>query len=161
MEAVTILTFNESEHAEAICKQLEQAGLHPVINDERKRQKHWLVTECLACFRVQVDKRECEPAERLLDEWSTLHPEWLREAVHCPECGSSQVEYPQFNRKFTLEPAVYALLTKVGLFEKKFYCHHCHYMWPTIEKLDAHTDILGWPEKRARTAPTPPTAGVR
>src|SRR5262245_33617310 len=103
MEAVTILTFNESEHAEVVCKRLEETGFHPIIHDERKRQKHWLVSECLACFRVQVDKNEYERAERLLDEWSTSQPELLREAVHCPECGSSEVEYPQFNRKFTLE----------------------------------------------------------
>ena len=161
MEPVTILTFDEREQAEAACKRLEEAGFHPIVNDERKRQKHWLVSECLACCRVQVDKHEYARAEVLLEEWATLYPELLRGAVHCPECGSSEVEYPQFNRKFTLEPAVYALLTKVGLFEKKFYCHHCHYMWPTSQKLEPHTDILGWPEKAPPTAQTPPTAGVR
>ena len=161
MEPVTILTFNELEQAQAACKRLEEAGFHPTINDERKRQKHWLVSECLACFRVQVDKHEYERAEQLLDEWASTRPELLRGSVHCPECGSSEVEYPQFNRKFTLEPAVYALLTKVGLFEKKFYCHHCHYMWGTSQKLEPHTDILGWPEKKRRASETRPTAGVR
>jgi transposase-like protein len=161
MEPVTILTFNELEQAQAACKRLEEAGFHPNINDERQRQKHWLVSECLACFRVQVDKHEYGRADQLLDEWAASRPELLRGSVHCPECGSSEVEYPQFNRKFTLEPAVYALLTKVGLFEKKFYCHHCHYMWGTSQKLEPHTDILGWPEKKRRAAETRPTAGVR
>jgi len=161
MEPVTILTFNEEDQARAACKRLEEAGLHPIVDDERKRLKHWLVSECLACFRVQVDKHEYEQAERLLDDWAASNPELLRGSVHCPECGSSEVEYPQFNRKFTLEPAVYALLTKVGLFEKKFYCHHCHYTWPTSQKVEPHTDILGWPEKRRRAAERRATADVR
>jgi len=161
MEPVTILTFEEAEHAQAVCQQLEQAGLHPVVDDESKRQKRWMVSEPHASYHVLVDKKEHARAEQILDEWGQAHAEILRAALHCPECGSSEIEYPQYNRKFKLEPAVIALLSRVGLFEKKFYCHHCHYMWGTSQKLEPHTDILGWPEKKRRAAETRPTAGVR
>ena len=148
MEPVTILTFNEPEQAQAACKHLENAGLHPAIDDERGRQSRWLVSEHFAGIRVQVDKHEYERAEELLDQWVASNPDILRDAIHCPECGSSEIEYPQYNRKFKLEPAVIALLSRVGLFEKKFYCHHCHFTWGLTDKLEEATDILGWPEKR-------------
>jgi hypothetical protein len=150
MEPVTILTFNEPEQAQPVCQRLERAGLHPTIDDERKRQSRWLVSEHFAGIRVQVDKQEYDRAEQLLEEWAVSEPGILREAICCPECGSSEVEYPQYNRKFKLEPAVVALLGKAGLFEKKFYCCHCHFTWGICDKVEEPTDILGWPEKRRR-----------
>ena len=155
MEPVTILTFEEAEHAQAAVKQLEEAGLHPVIDDESARQKRWLVGERHASYHVQVDKNEHTRAEQILDGWGEAHAAILRDAIHCPECGSSEIEYPQYNRKFKLEPAVVAMLAAVGLVEKQFYCKHCQYMWPLSEKVDVPRDILGWPRKEARHAPAP------
>ncbi len=150
MEPVTILTFNEPEQAEPVCRRLEKAGLHPEVYDERPRQKFWFTSNRLAGIRVRVDKHEYEQAERVIEEWEDAEPDLLRDAVHCPECGSSEVDYPQFNRKFKLEPAVYAMLSAVGFFEKKFYCQHCHYTWPVAQRIEPRTDILGWPEENER-----------
>jgi hypothetical protein len=156
MEPVTILTFDEAEHAQAALQQLEQAGLHPILDDESKRQKRWLVAEPHAGYHIKVDKAEHRRAEQVLDEWAEAHAALLREALHCRECGSSDIEYPQYNRQFKLEPAVLAMLAKVGLVEKRFYCRHCHYMWALQEKVDAERDILGWPRKEGRhTNPSP------
>lgn len=149
MEPVTLLTFDEAEHAQAALQQLEQAGLHPTLNDESKWQKRWLVEDCHACYHVQVDKSEHARAEQILDQWGEAHTAILREAMHCPSCGSSDIEYPQYNRKFKLEPAVVAMLAKVGLVEKRFYCKHCQYMWALSDKIDTPRDILGWPKKEA------------
>jgi hypothetical protein len=161
MEPVTILTFNEPEQAQPVCQYLERAGLHPIIDDERKRQSRWLVSDHFAGIRVQVDKHEYERAEQLLDECAVSSPDILRGAIHCPECGSSEVEYPQYNRKFKLEPAVVALLARAGLFEKKFYCCHCHFTWGISDKVQEPTDILGWPEKRRRHREQHTAAGPR
>lgn len=155
MEPVTILTFDQKEHADAACRQLEAAGLHPVLDDESAKQKRWLVGECHACYHVQVDKSEHPRAQELLGSWGDAHVAILAEAVRCPECGSSEIEYPQYNRQFKLEPAVLAMLATVGLVEKKFYCLHCQYTWPLQEKVDGPRDILGWPKKKAST----PVAG--
>jgi len=157
MEPVTILTFEEAEHAQAVCQQLEQAGLHPVVDDESKRQKRWMVSEPHASYHILVDKKEHARAEQILDEWGQAHAEILREALHCPECGSSEIEYPQYNRKFKLEPAVVAMLAKVGLVEKRFYCRHCQFMWALSEKVDGPRDILGWPRKKTTHSEGEPT----
>ena len=146
MDDVTVLTFNEPEQAEPLEKQLEKAGIPAPVFDERKLQKYWFIAEPLAGIRLRVDKQNYERAEKLLDEWDAMDGA-LRDAVHCPQCGSSEVEYPQFTRKF-VTPTIYAILCAIGLFEKKFYCQHCHLTWPTKVLVEPKTDILGWPEKK-------------
>jgi hypothetical protein len=71
----------------------------------------------------------------------------LRDAIRCPECGSSRIEYPQFSRRFTWG-AIAAVFADLGFFEKKFFCKHCQYTWPTKVKVEPKRDLLGWPEER-------------
>lgn len=145
MNMVTVATFNELKHAEPLGKRLEQAGIKAEIYDERKLQKYWFLSETLAGIRLRVDKQDFETAKNLLEKWDAADGA-LQRAIHCPACKSSRVEYPQFTRKF-LSPSLYALLCKIGLFEKKFYCEECHFTWPIQEKLEPQTDVLGWPKK--------------
>ena len=77
----------------------------------------------------------------------------MKKAVHCPQCGSSRVEFPQVTRKF-LMPWAYAFLCAVGVCEKRFYCEDCHNTWPLHPKTQRPTDILGWPIRpKAPSAP--------
>jgi hypothetical protein len=146
MEKVTVLTFNEPEHAEPARRRLEEAGIPATINDERKLQKYWFISEPLAGIQVCVPLPEYERARKLLHEWDATEG-ILREAIHCPECGSSRVEYPQFTRKF-ITPTFGALLAAIGLVQREFYCVECQYTWPVKQRVRAETDILGWPIKQ-------------
>jgi len=145
MEMVTVLTFNELEEAEPLKRRLEQAGFKAEIYDERKVQRYRFISKPLAGIRVRVEIHEYERARNVLRQWDAADGA-LRHAIHCPECGSSRVEYPLFTRKFVL-PTIYALASAVGFMERKFYCEECHYTWPTKEKLQPKTDVLGWPAK--------------
>jgi hypothetical protein len=142
MDPVTVLTFNEREQAEPARLKLEQAGIPATIYDERRLQRVWLVREPLAGIRVRVDHKDYERAQEVLRGW--VGDEVLRDAVHCLECGSSRVEYPQFTRKF-ITPGFGALLCLVGLIEREFYCENCHFTWPTKVKIPPDLDLLGWP----------------
>ncbi|HXG46623.1 MAG TPA: hypothetical protein VNO52_03290 [Methylomirabilota bacterium] len=145
MRMVTAATFNEPEDAEPLRTRLEAAGIRAEVQDERKRQKYWFLSEPLAGVHLRVDHDRFESASRLLSEWdATEHV--LHAAIHCPACDSSRVEFPQFTRKF-VSPGLYAVLCALHLFERKFYCQDCHYTWPVSEKLPRRTDILGWPVK--------------
>jgi hypothetical protein len=145
MDMVTVTTFNEPQPAEPLKQRLGEAGIAAEIHDERKLQKYWFMSETLAGIRLRVDKHNFERAKGLLADWDRADGV-LREAIHCPECGSSRVEYPQFTRKF-VSPSIYALLCKLGFFEKKFYCEECHYTWALKQKVEPETDLLGWPKK--------------
>ena len=149
MEPVTVLTFDEPEPAEPLKRRLEEAGIHASVYDERKLQHVFLAPGSLAGIRLRVDRKDFERARELLAEWHARDGV-LREAIHCPECGSSRVQFPQFTRKFVL-PNFGALLCAIGLMEWKFYCQDCQYTWPRKQNVPPNLDVLGWPKK----APAP------
>ena len=65
----------------------------------------------------------------------------LRDAIHCPECGSLRVDYPQFTRKSLLTNLTMGVAANVGLVDKEFYCEDCHFTWPkhgTKPRRDRH-----------------------
>jgi hypothetical protein len=145
MEPVTVLTFNEPQQAEPLKQRLEQAGIPAVIYDERKLQRAFLSRESLAGIRLRVDRKDFERARALVWEWDKQE-KVLKDAIHCPECRSSRVQFPQFTRKFVL-PNFGALLCAVGLMEWKFYCQDCQYTWPRRQSVPPNLDPLGWPRK--------------
>ena len=145
MDPVNVLTFNEPEQAEPLRKRLQDAGIPAAIHDEGKLQKYWFISEPLGGVKVRVDKKDYQRAKNLLDKWD-IEEDALRDAIHCPECGSSEVDYPQFTRKFLL-PTAYAILCKLGIAKTEFYCTHCHFTWPTSVRVREQTDSLGWPTR--------------
>ena len=145
MEPVTVLTFNEPEAAVAPQQKLQAAGIPAEIYDECKVQKYWFISKPRACIHIQVDSSHFERALQLLHEWDASEG-LLNEAIRCPECGSSRIQYPQFSSNFIL-PAFGAVLAAIGLIERKFYCEDCQYTWPVKQKLPQQTDPLGWPNK--------------
>jgi len=157
MKMVTEATFNKPEEAEPLKKRLEAAGIRAEIQDERKLQRYWFMSEPLAGVHLRVDRNQYENASRLLHDWDAAEGV-LKNAVHCPACSSSRVEFPQFTRKF-VSPGFYAVLCALHVFERKFYCEDCHFTWPVQQKIDQPTDLLGWPVKeKAVQPPAPPSA---
>src|SRR5262245_40311548 len=143
MNSLTLVTFNSLEPAEALKHRLEEAGIHAVVHDESKLQKYWFLTAPTAAQKVEVDRRDFETAKRLLAECSE-HETLLKDAVRCPECGSSRIEYPQFTRKF-ITPTLVEIVTVLRLVPREFYCEDCHYTWPREAQKDPERDLLGWP----------------
>ena len=80
-----------------------------------------------AAARINVPASDYQNARRLLRLWDASDGA-VRNAIHCPECGSSRVQYPQFTRKFFL-PNLVGILSVLGLVEKKFYCEDCQCTW--------------------------------
>ena len=138
-------TFNDRDHAQPVARRLAESGFHPRIHDETNWQIAHMA-ERLASVKVEVEEQEHEAAKQKLKELdATEH--LLDQAVCCPECGSSDVEYPQVTRKFIL-PSLHTLLFKLHLDEKMFYCQTCHATWPVREKVELERDALGWPIKK-------------
>src|SRR5436190_1903005 len=124
MKSVTLMTFNDREHAEPVVHRLHSAGFHTRLLDESGWQRRHL-SERLASVKICVDESELQNARQKLSEWdSTDH--FLKHAIRCPECVSGDVDYPQVTRKFVL-PTIHAVLYKLGWVEKEFYCNTCHH----------------------------------
>jgi len=99
-------------------------------------------------MRVRVPTNEVEPANAQLAAWRTAADPALAQAVRCPECGSSNIEFPQFSRR-TLMGALPAALAATGIIAQEFYCESCHFTWPAVTKPQPEVDVLNWPKNTA------------
>jgi hypothetical protein len=128
MHRIPIALFTRREKAEPIRDRLHAAGLPAEIHHEAPLEKLWFVSHGSGGVRLEVPAKDFDRAEGLLLEWDAAHP--LDGAIHCPECRSLRVEYPQFARKSFLTNLAVGAVAQMGLVEKDFFCHDCHYTWP-------------------------------
>lgn len=144
-QTITVATFNDAAPAEALKNRFLDAGLHSDLLDESGAQALMgLTTHPKAQMRVRVRKDEFERAKQLAAEWDASDGA-LREAVKCPQCGSSRIEYPQFSRQAGYSVAVSALAA-AKIIPREFYCEDCQFTWPDKPEEDVERDVLNWPK---------------
>ena len=147
MNFTTIACFDRREDAEFLASRLKASNLHAKVYDESALQRFGFMVEPGAAEKVEVPDDEAALADGVL---SRMGPgdEILLRAIHCPECGSCKVEYPQYTRKF-FTPMIIELLMRLGLVEKQYYCCSCQWTWPRHpRKPEPDRDVLGWPRKK-------------
>jgi hypothetical protein len=79
-------------------------------------------------YRVQVRGNAFRAAAELLDGTPEA-PAILQQAVHCPSCGSLQVNYPQMTRKFIMPTVILHLGIIFRVIHHEAYCESCHHVW--------------------------------
>jgi hypothetical protein len=142
-QLITVATFNERAPADQIATRLREAGLAAEVYDESNEQKWKLYNfHPRAHMRVRVHSAEENRALALLDEWQSSEPA-LSQAIKCPECGSSRIEFPQFSRR-TIMGALPAALAATGVIAQEYYCESCHFTWPAETKPEPELDALNW-----------------
>ena len=144
-QTITVATFNESAPAEALKDRLDKAGYHAEVTDESGAQSIFFMSrQHRAQMRVQVRKEEYETAKNLIREWEPDGA--MAQAVRCPQCGSSRVEYPQFSRR-TGASLFFAFLSMLHLIPREYYCEDCQFTWPDKVEPTIDRDALNWPRK--------------
>ena len=127
-QLITVATFNEREPAEAIAARLREAGFAAEVYDESNEQK-WKLFNLKPRAHLRVRVQTSEEA-RGVEQLRQLNGDAnIAQAVHCPECGSSRIEFPQFSRR-TIMGALPAALAATGVIAQEFYCEACHFTWP-------------------------------
>ena len=124
---VTIATFNEQSKAKHLRDRLGQAGIGADIIGDSHLQRVAFMAKPRANVKVKVHEDDFGKAHQLMREWEASDPD-VGAALRCPQCESSNIEYPQMTRKF-LTPAIASILFAVKIFPKGFYCHNCHFTW--------------------------------
>lgn len=144
-QLITIATFNERDAADTVASRLREAGFSADVYDESNEQKWKLFNlKPRAHLRVRVHTSDEAGALEKLKSWNG--DAVLARAVHCPQCDSSRIEFPQFSRR-TIMGALPAALAATGLIEQDFYCEACHFTWPAEEPAAGpEVDILNWPK---------------
>lgn len=128
MKDMTIASFDEQEAAEHLQNRLEQAGVESELFNESKLQKYWFLSKPHAAVKLRVDAKDFDAVRQLLNGLDAVE-DALHDAVRCPQCGSSRLEYPQFTRKFVTTTFV-EIFCFLHLVEKEFYCEDCQFTWP-------------------------------
>ena len=129
---VTIATFNEPDKAKRLKQRFQESGIKADIHNEGHLQAVAFMSRPKANAKVMVDDSDFERGQNLMIEWESSDPEIAAAMIRCPQCGSSNIEYPQMTRKF-LTPALASILFALKVFPKEFYCQSCHYTWPAEE----------------------------
>lgn len=143
MKTVPVFTCHRLETAEQVQQRLLELGIESHVNDESKLERYWFMSEPLAAIHVEVEEEQYLTARqlvRLLDPNAPM----MKDAVQCPSCGSSNVEFPQVTRKFAM-PVVQAVLMAMHVLPRQFYCVDCHQMWSKDVMPEQERDLLGWP----------------
>jgi rubredoxin len=128
MQLANVATFNSDPPAQALRKRLEQAGLKTCVVNEERLQRLWFLSRPFASVHVRVPTEDADAAASLVTKWDA-EDGVLREAIRCPECGSSRVEYPQMTRYFILPTIINHVMTMFGILPHECYCRNCQYTW--------------------------------
>ena len=135
MNRIPVALFNDRSQAEPIQSRLAEAGVAAEIHDEpRFDEKLWFISKPKAAVRVDVPANQFEHGEQLLVDWDSQEGA-LHDAIHCPECKSLLVEYPQMTRRSVLTNLAMGVAAELGLIEKQYYCRECHFTWPREGKV--------------------------
>lgn len=144
MNTIVVATFNERAPARVLQERLAAAGMDAVLHDETKLERYWFMAEPVAAMHIEVPRRRYLEARRLIGDWDRQDG-ILREAVRCPECRGSRIEFPQITRKF-LTPMLMRFFMSIGIMRKEYYCEDCHFTWPLkVPQPPPDADILGFP----------------
>lgn len=141
-----VATFSDIEKAQEVQKRLVAAGIPAAIHNESTLQKFWFLSKPLAADKVVVNEKDFEKSMQVLESTESAGQDLLHGEIRCPQCGSAEIEYPQFTRKYMTTTAV-EVLCFLHLLDKEFYCMQCHNTWPVSIHLRKKIDILNWPLK--------------
>ena len=125
---LSIASFDDFELATRLAGRLSAEGIAATAQSDATDQLlRFYNPHPRAHCHVLVPKAEMETALQRLREIDAREGV-LDGATKCPECGSSQVEFPQFSRH-TIVGAIPAIVAAAGIIEREFYCAACQFTW--------------------------------
>src|SRR5450756_314467 len=118
-----VAVFENLANGQALTQQLKDQGLEARAYDDKVYRAFLFLRPPQITFRVQVRRdHEAEAAEFR----KTKNPPALARAVHCPECGSLKINYPQMTRRFILPTVLLHLGIILRIIHHEAYCEACH-----------------------------------
>jgi len=128
---VAVAVYKDLEDGKVLESFLKAKGMEARLYDDRWFRYFLFLRPPQVTHQVQVREGVLAAAGELL---RSAAPAVLDKALHCPSCGSLQVNYPQMTRKFIMPTVILHLGIIFRLIEHQCYCEHCHEMWVLPEK---------------------------
>jgi len=123
---ITVALYDDSEAGRTLEAYLKSHGIEARVFNDKLLQLVLFLCPPHATFRVQVHNQEYK---KTVDVLNTEPPEVLMKAIHCPECDSLRISYPQMTRKFLLPTLFLHLGIIFRLIKHQAYCETCHNVW--------------------------------
>ncbi len=107
---------------------LEADGIEVFTLDESTVSANWLFSNAIGGVKLQVREEDAERAREILAQKPVPEDGSEKEGPVCPKCGSSELGYEVFSRKFAF---LSWLLTGIPLpfLKKRWACKKCGYSW--------------------------------
>lgn len=125
---VNVAAYNQVAAAKALQGYLGKQGFEARIHDERALQRYWFWATPQAGIHVQTPGASYEKVKKCLEVDSSART-FLKNAIRCPSCNSSRVQYPQMTHKFILPTLFAQLLVLLRIMKRECYCEECHNTW--------------------------------
>jgi hypothetical protein len=129
-----VAIFEEKTDAQALEAVLKSKRIEARTYNDRVFRLLLFLCPPRVTFRVQVRHGFFKYATEVLETEPGVAT-ILQTAVHCPDCGSLQLEYPQMTRKFILPTVLLHLGIIFRVVEHECYCGNCHCLWHLPPKL--------------------------
>ena len=131
-----IAVFEESNEAQVLEAFFRNKGIDARTYNDKILRLFLFLRPPRMTFRVQVRHGFFKYAMDLLETESSVSA-LLQKAIHCPDCASLHVEYPQMTRKFFLPTLLLHLGIIFRVIKHECYCENCHCIWNLPERLPA------------------------
>lgn len=128
IQSSLIAAFEKKQDAESLHHFLESTGIKSNFVDLTVQQPENAIPADFAKYQVQVPEDQEKAAEDALHQ-SEEGIRLLQTAIHCPECGSLRVVYPNIPRNF-LVSAVMRVMVKMHVLDGQYLCLSCQHEWP-------------------------------
>lgn len=121
-----VALFEDLTDGRVLEAQLNNQGLEARAYDDKWFRYFLFLRPPQVTYRVQVRRNHREAAVGFLE---AQKPAVLDQAIHCPDCGSLQVNFPQMTRKFMTPTVLLHLGILFRIIHHEAYCEHCHFTW--------------------------------
>src|SRR5438128_286863 len=94
-----VAVFENLTNGQALTQQFKDQGIEARAYDDKVYRAFLFLRPPQITFRVQVRRDHVAEAAEFL---KAKNPPALARAIHCPDCGSLHINYPQMTRRFIL-----------------------------------------------------------
>src|SRR5690348_10875306 len=114
MTRMRVALFENPAQAQPVRQRLVAAGIRAELHQESGMAKLWFVPRRRIGIRLEVPAKDAERARQLLAQWDA-ELGWMPSAIHCPECRSMRIAFPQFTEKSLLTNLAMGLMAECRL----------------------------------------------
>jgi hypothetical protein len=128
IQSSLVAAFENKSDAENLHQFLTGRGVKTTFADLTQQQPENAIPAEFAKYQVLAaggDEQAAEQAAHHTEEGLRL----LQSAVHCPECGSFRIMYPNIPRNF-LVSALMRVAVRMHVLDGLYVCLSCQHEWP-------------------------------